>query len=162
MSEGCGEKLADGQWWSYCGETDMGQTEPALCTECGGNFYRANKPEKEWNMKISEQNLAMLMKKHSGNFSFDYKGFANDIEQAAFDSLKVVSAMNISNVLKTTKKNIEREIEVVVKRAMENVRPLGVQVSAINVRFDHVGVRTIGGEDDSESYLLGVEVKFDI
>lgn len=29
-------KLAPGQWWSYCGETDMGQTLPFLCTECGG------------------------------------------------------------------------------------------------------------------------------
>jgi hypothetical protein len=32
--EGCGKKLAAGQFWSYCGETDMGQTAPALCEEC--------------------------------------------------------------------------------------------------------------------------------
>ena len=32
----CRKKLAPGQWWSFCGETDMGQTAPALCTECGG------------------------------------------------------------------------------------------------------------------------------
>ena len=34
----CGRKLAPGQWWTYCGETDMGQTDPALCTECGGSY----------------------------------------------------------------------------------------------------------------------------
>ena len=34
---GCMRKLAPGQWWSYCGETDMGQTAPFLCTECGGS-----------------------------------------------------------------------------------------------------------------------------
>lgn len=34
----CGKKLKKGQWWSFCGETDMGQTLPALCTECGGEF----------------------------------------------------------------------------------------------------------------------------
>lgn len=34
----CGKKLAKGQWWRFCGETDMGQTAPALCTECGGDF----------------------------------------------------------------------------------------------------------------------------
>ena len=30
----CRKKLASGQWWYYCGETDMGQTAPALCVEC--------------------------------------------------------------------------------------------------------------------------------
>jgi len=38
MSEGCGKKLAKGQWWGHCGETDMGQTLPALCTHCGGVY----------------------------------------------------------------------------------------------------------------------------
>jgi hypothetical protein len=38
---GCGAKLAKGQWWTFCGETDMGQTPPVLCTECGGEFKRA-------------------------------------------------------------------------------------------------------------------------
>lgn len=37
-SKGCRKRLAPGQWWGYCGETDMGQTLPALCTECGGNY----------------------------------------------------------------------------------------------------------------------------
>ena len=36
--EGCRRRLARGQWWAFCGETDMGQTMPALCTECGGKF----------------------------------------------------------------------------------------------------------------------------
>lgn len=37
-SKGCGKLLAKGQWWGFCGETDMGQTLPALCTECGGSY----------------------------------------------------------------------------------------------------------------------------
>jgi hypothetical protein len=36
--DGCKRKLAAGQYWSFCGETDMGQSLPALCTECGGEF----------------------------------------------------------------------------------------------------------------------------
>lgn len=36
--KGCGQRLATGQYWSFCGETDMGQTAPALCTECGGKY----------------------------------------------------------------------------------------------------------------------------
>lgn len=40
-SKGCRAPLAPGQHWAFCGETDMGQTEPALCTECGGEFVRA-------------------------------------------------------------------------------------------------------------------------
>lgn len=35
---GCGARLAPGQHWAFCGETDMGQTAPALCTNCGGPF----------------------------------------------------------------------------------------------------------------------------
>lgn len=31
---GCGKRLAAGQWWSFCGETDMGQTTPARCEKC--------------------------------------------------------------------------------------------------------------------------------
>ena len=37
----CGKPLAAGQWWGFCGETDMGQTAPALCTECGGDLKLA-------------------------------------------------------------------------------------------------------------------------
>lgn len=37
MNKGCGRALAKGQWWNFCGETDMGQSMPALCTECGGD-----------------------------------------------------------------------------------------------------------------------------
>lgn len=39
---GCRTKLAPDQWWSFCGETDMGQTAPALCTACGGEYIRAD------------------------------------------------------------------------------------------------------------------------
>lgn len=37
----CEKRLAPGQYWGFCGETDMGQTEPALCTECGGEYKLA-------------------------------------------------------------------------------------------------------------------------
>lgn len=40
MSDGCGASLAACQWWKFCGETDMGQTLPALCTSCGGQYIR--------------------------------------------------------------------------------------------------------------------------
>jgi hypothetical protein len=39
---GCKRKLAEGQWWVVCGETDMGQTAPALCAECGGDLKLAD------------------------------------------------------------------------------------------------------------------------
>lgn len=35
---GCGRRLAGGQFFTFCGEMDMGQTDPALCTECGGEL----------------------------------------------------------------------------------------------------------------------------
>lgn len=38
---GCGATLEIGQYWGFCGETDMGQSMPALCVECGGEFKRA-------------------------------------------------------------------------------------------------------------------------
>ena len=42
--DGCGRRLAAGQYWTFCGETDMGQTMPALCTECGGECELAPPP----------------------------------------------------------------------------------------------------------------------
>lgn len=39
--KGCGRQLAPGRWWGWCGETDMGQTAPALCVECGGDYELA-------------------------------------------------------------------------------------------------------------------------
>jgi hypothetical protein len=41
MPEGCRRALADGQWWKFCGETDMGQSLQALCIECGGEYMLA-------------------------------------------------------------------------------------------------------------------------
>lgn len=38
MRVGCTRLLADGQWWNYCGESDMGQTTPVLCTVCSGKY----------------------------------------------------------------------------------------------------------------------------
>ena len=37
----CNKLLADGQYWKFCGETDMGQTEPVRCTRCGGDLILA-------------------------------------------------------------------------------------------------------------------------
>jgi hypothetical protein len=41
INMGCKRKLANGQWWKFCGETDMGQSLPALCVECGGEHMLA-------------------------------------------------------------------------------------------------------------------------
>ncbi len=38
LTRGCRKRLAPGQWWAFCGETDMGQSAPALCTNCGGEY----------------------------------------------------------------------------------------------------------------------------
>ena len=56
MSKGCNATLTPGQWWRFCGETDMGQTLPALCTECGGSYIRADDPDAE--AKVAEANKA--------------------------------------------------------------------------------------------------------
>jgi hypothetical protein len=41
---GCGHKLADDQWWKFCGETDMGQTAPALCEKCEKGGFKLKEP----------------------------------------------------------------------------------------------------------------------
>ena len=51
--KGCGRKLAPEQWWNYCGETDMGQTGPALCTKCGGPFRLEE--QGKWNQEAKKQ-----------------------------------------------------------------------------------------------------------
>jgi hypothetical protein len=43
---GCRTPIVD-DWWNFCGETDMGQTAPVLCTECGGTFARKTPTGKE-------------------------------------------------------------------------------------------------------------------
>lgn len=52
----CGRQLAPGQWFNFCGETDMGQTAPALCTQCGGPFKL-----KEIDMSSPESRLLTRM-----------------------------------------------------------------------------------------------------
>jgi hypothetical protein len=47
--DGCRARLAPGQHWGYCGETDMGQTLPALCTQCGGEFRRK---DESWEVQV--------------------------------------------------------------------------------------------------------------
>lgn len=54
MNKGCGQKFAEGNWWSHCGETDMGQTAPALCTECGGLFILAKDAHKYKDLLMME------------------------------------------------------------------------------------------------------------
>ncbi|THD06117.1 hypothetical protein B1991_14335 [Rhodanobacter lindaniclasticus] len=39
--KGCRRALAGGQFFTFCGETDMGHTLPVLCTECGGTMRLA-------------------------------------------------------------------------------------------------------------------------
>ncbi len=51
---GCKKRLADGQWWKFCGETDMGQTLPALCTECGGEYKLKDEPEIQYYADLPE------------------------------------------------------------------------------------------------------------
>ena len=41
----CGKILKEGQWWHFCGETDMGQTAPALCEECEPGGFKLASPE---------------------------------------------------------------------------------------------------------------------
>ena len=55
---GCRAKLAPGQWWNFCDETDMGQTMPALCEHCGGEHIRADDPDAK--RKVEELNLKQL------------------------------------------------------------------------------------------------------
>ena len=43
---GCKRWLALGQHWNWCGETDMGQGPPNLCTECGGVNRLESDPER--------------------------------------------------------------------------------------------------------------------
>lgn len=37
----CGIELKDGQGCNFCGETNVGQTDPALCENCGGEYKLA-------------------------------------------------------------------------------------------------------------------------
>lgn len=58
----CGKLLAPDQWWHFCGETDMGQTLPVQCTECGGEYKLASpeaqaehdRKKAEWAAKSNE------------------------------------------------------------------------------------------------------------
>lgn len=43
----CKKSLAPGQWWGFCGETDMGQTLPVQCTACGGVWILKDTPDAE-------------------------------------------------------------------------------------------------------------------
>lgn len=34
--QGCGVEIED-DYWQHCGDTDMGQSAPILCVDCGGD-----------------------------------------------------------------------------------------------------------------------------
>jgi len=58
-SKGCNRRLASGQWWGYCGETDMGQTGPALCEDCGGTFKLEETEMDEYQQILDEATLVI-------------------------------------------------------------------------------------------------------
>ena len=60
----CRKALAPGQYWSFCGETDMGQTLPALCTDCGGSFKLADPQTRE----LTDDDLRWLWRNSGGSF----------------------------------------------------------------------------------------------
>lgn len=71
----CGKLLKEGQWWHFCGETDMGQTPPALCTECGGRFELAS-PEiqAEHQRKKAERMVELERERGNGIGGYLYTG----------------------------------------------------------------------------------------
>lgn len=60
---GCRRQLADSEWFNFCGETDMGQTMPALCTDCGGNYKLSDKYKKT-SIEIIPKPIINLLIKH--------------------------------------------------------------------------------------------------
>jgi len=78
MKKGCGQTLAKGHWWGYCGETDMGQTLPVLCTECGGEYILAKDAEEEKKLiksvQTKDQDILMAIRQlylDGKNFDLD-------------------------------------------------------------------------------------------
>ena len=59
MGEGCSRTIKD-SWWNFCGETDMGQTAPVLCIECGGEYKLDHEVELKTKIqKLEKQNKIM-------------------------------------------------------------------------------------------------------
>jgi len=67
IKKSCGKLLAPGQWWRFCGETDMGQTLPVLCTECGGDMILADDQDAE--RKVAE--ILVIWKKENERLDKD-------------------------------------------------------------------------------------------
>jgi len=55
---GCKRTLSANSWFNWCGETDMGQTLPALCVECGGNFELMKEEEVLQREIVRDENTA--------------------------------------------------------------------------------------------------------
>jgi hypothetical protein len=64
---GCNRALAPRQYWTRCGESDMGQTSPALCTNCGGNLLLADPGIRVATMPDGYE----FSKQYKSSFSFD-------------------------------------------------------------------------------------------
>lgn len=80
---GCGRKLRQGQWWNFCGETDMGQTGPALCKDCGGPFEREDLASLKFgelggDAEFAIDQLGMIRPDAHGNGSIDHVEFRED------------------------------------------------------------------------------------
>lgn len=74
---GCRKKLAQDQWWNFCGETDFGSV-PALCTCCGGEYILADDPDAE--RKVAELNVRLqkeLEVMQSENKKHDWVNYDN-------------------------------------------------------------------------------------
>ncbi len=61
----CGRKLADGQYWHFCGETDMGQSWPVLCVECGGEYRLYEDNGKQNDLLLTNYNVHDHFKMYS-------------------------------------------------------------------------------------------------
>ena len=61
----CGKKLEDGQYWRYCGESDMGQTSPVHCENCGGSLKLCIK-EKVMTVDVNQMMRDSRMSFHLG------------------------------------------------------------------------------------------------
>lgn len=70
----CGSRLADGQWWGYCGQTDMGQTVAVQCIKCEPKYgYLLKGASRE---EIEEQNK----KREMAFQKYKEAGFAGDLK----------------------------------------------------------------------------------
>lgn len=69
----CGKILKEGQWWHFCGETDMGQTPPALCEECEPGGFKLASPEiQAEHQRKKAEHMAQLEKERGTGMAGSY------------------------------------------------------------------------------------------